>query len=263
MTALKTTITLDDTCGLTVTDISGYYDVDSNATGFLLESNTDDVTFGVYKLSYGYFINVILYNKYNSEPIITNTTEDFFAVAQPSNATYANNFTPTKYTLTKDGSYTIKRFFVISDDFYTAHADDGIFDEKIVYYTDGTSIYKVTDSVPTQITFSAFLDASFTTATVLEIDSILISTCILNSCYYKLMNVILDFNLNSCDQKYFTQYVKDRDLVYMTLEIIKYLQESNNITQIQKVIEAIEGCCSVCSSKVLGIPVASGGCGCG
>lgn len=277
MTKLNYTITLDDNCNLTVTDTSGYYDVDANPNGFLLEGDTDSPVFNTYKLSQGYFINVLLYNKFNVAPLIVNSSEGFASVTQPSADTYSDNFTPTVYNLTNDGTYTLKRFFIISDVYYAAVVDTGVFNSHDIYYTDGTTIMQVIDSTPNAVTVATFLAANLTNATVLELNTAFISTCKLNACYFKLMNVILDNAMNGCLDQAQNKLVESRDLIYMTLESIKYLQENNSITQIQKLIEAVDGCCSICSTKLIiptggypqggwagsGAPARVGGCGCG
>lgn len=265
MTKLKYTTTLDDSCNLTVTDTSGFYDAGTNVTGFLPESDSGSPTFGVYKLSQGYFINVLLYNKYNTSPIVSNSTENFSIVGLPIDATYANNFTPTIYNLTNDGTYTLKRFFIISDVYYNAVHTTGVFNSKDVYYTDGTTITYISGSTPTPVTLAVFLASNLQNATLLETDLSFISTCKLNACYFKLMNIILDVNLNDCPGADYAKLIQSKDMIYMTLESIKYMQENNSITQIQKLIEAVDSCCSICSTSLPKPSWSSGkgGCGCG
>lgn len=267
MTKLNYTVALDDYCNLTVTDTSGYYDSVNNPNGFLPETNTDTPAFGLYKLSQGYFLNVLLYNKYNVAPIITNSTEEFYHVPSSVSSTYANNFTPTIYALSADGTFTLKRIFIISDTYYASVVNSGIFAGHDIYYTDGTVISFVTSGVPAPVSISVFLNANTSNATVMELDTAFISTCKLNACYYKLMNIILDSKMFNCDDPALAKLVQSKDLIYMTLESIKYMQESNSITQIQKLIEAVDSCCSICSTKLVTQGSSSrgttGGCGCG
>ena len=266
MTTLKYTLAIDDSCNLTLVDTTGYYDVSTNTTGFLPEANTDSPVFGSYKLSQGYFINILLYNKFNVSPIISNATEGFYPVPQPSASTYADNFQDMIYALSLDGTYTMKRFFIISDVYYNAVKDSGIFTGHDVYYTDGTTITWVNGSTLVPTTIAVFLTSNLANATVLETDVSFISTCKLNSCYFKLMNIILDAKMNQCQGNDYDKLVQSKDLIYMTLETIKYMQDNNSLTQIQKLIEATDTCCSVCSG-MLPLPggsyVSRGGCGCG
>jgi hypothetical protein len=273
MTTLQLTVAIDTACNLTVTDTTGYYNASTNIGGFLPETDVSALAAGIYKMSYGYFLNVVLYNKYNVAPIISNATESFF---RPTvfTAVYADTFTPTIYTLTLDGSYTIKRIFLISLAFYNANKAGSLFTGKTIYYTDGINIFSVTAGVATQITVTVFLAADLTAFTGVIASSSFISTCFTNTCYFKIMSTLLAATKDEVDDKpnelLFRQrdlsaldnkkLIVTRDLLYMTLETIKYLKDFNNITQIQKLIESIDLCGALCGAVLKSGPT---GCGCG
>lgn len=276
MTKLNFTVAVSTASVLTVTEATGYYDAGTNPNGFLLESDSSSVAFGVYKLSYGYFLNVLTYNKYNQAPIIQNTTEAFYKVPSPISTTYNENFTATNYTLPVDGTYTLKRIFIISDAFYAAHSSSDLFVGKTIYYTDGSTIFKVVSSVPVAVALKDFILADLTSATAISKDITFITNYYLSNCYFKVMATLLDMDVEGCDTALYDELTKTKDIIYMTLETIKYLKEVNNITQIQKLIEAVENCCGVCSSLPVVHSFSStscrdchptsqivGGCGCG
>jgi hypothetical protein len=72
------------------------------------------------------------------------------------------------------------------------------------------------------------------------------------------MQLILAADIDDCSTN-IEKLKMTRDYLYMTLEVIKYLKEFNNITQIQKLLETTDLCGSVCGS-VAG--VSSSNCGC-
>lgn len=257
MTKLKNTVDLSNTCGLSITDTSGFYDSVTNPNGFLPEANTDPIVADTYKISNGYFFNLILYNKYNADAVLTNPTELLMKVVTVD-PIYANNFPAQVYTLTQDGSYTIKRFFLISDVFYNANVGSGLFTGKNVFYTDGTTVYNVISDVPVPTTFLEFLSDDLTNFTGLTLNTSFISTCFINKCYSKMMSLLLASDSGACDNS-MTDVVNMRDFLYMTLETIKYLKEFNNITQIQKLLEATNICGGLCTSIA---NVTSSNCGC-
>lgn len=260
MTKLKITITLDDTCGLSVTDTAGFYDVDTNPFGFLPEDNTDDLALNVYKLSHGYFLNVLLYNRYGLTPIIVNTYDTFFKVGDVS-STYSDNFTSSVYTLTLDGSYSITRYFIPSLEFYTDNHTNAIYSGKTMYYSDGESIFKIIDGEAVAITITSFINADLSVSDYISVSSSFISTCHTNACYFKILSSLLDMNLGICDPSLQLQtLIISRDILYMTLETIKYLKDINNITQIQKLIEALDICGGICASTLQ--TTSSINCGC-
>ena len=257
MTKLKVSVDLNNVCTLSVTDTSGFYDSVTNPFGFLPEANSDPVAADIYKLSNGYFFNLILYNKYNTDAVLTNTSEVIKKVITVD-PVYANNFPADTYKLTQDGSYTIKRFFLISDVFYNANKSGSLFTGKVIFYTDGTAIYHVISGVGVPITFLEFLTEDISTFTGLVLNTSFISTCFINQCYSKMMSMLLASDTGACDGS-LADVVNTRDFLYMTLETIKYLKEFNNITQIQKLLEATNICGGLCAQVA---NVSSSNCGC-
>ncbi len=263
MTKLKQTITLDDSCALTITDTSGFYDAGTNPFGFLPETNSDALALNIYKLSHGYFLNVLLYNRYANTPLISNPSDTSYIIASEDvdNNTYANNFIPSVYSLGKDGSYTINRYFIPSLEFYTANHTNSIYDGKDMFYMDNEIIYKIIDSTATPITVTAFINSPFSNSDVIYVSTTFISTCLTNACYFKVLSTILDINIGACEMtNKLNELVQLRDLIYMTLEVIKYLKDQNNITQVQKLIDALDICGGICATALY--PRTFSNCGC-
>lgn len=250
MTKIKTTIALDKACTLSVSDTTGFYDVTTNPNGFLPEANSDALTLNVYKLSHGYFLNILLYNKYATTPVISNPSDTFYKVSVVD-TTYANNFTTSAYSLILDGSYTLSRYFIPSLEFFTAHSTNSIYNGVTMYYTDGTTIFKIIDSVATPITVTSFINADLSVSDCIVTSSTFISTCFTNTCYFKILSSIVDMNIGVCEQSLELQtLLQSRDILYMTLEVIKYLTDINNLSQIQKLIEALDICGGICASTL-------------
>jgi len=245
MTQLKTSVVLSPSCGLTVTDTTGFYDSVTAPGGFLPETDVSTPVVGTYKISNGYFITLLTYNKYNGIPSLSNTTAIWYKPVTIS-TTYANNFTSETYNLATDGTYTVNRIFMISDVYYNAHKTGSFFTGKDIYYTDGSSVYLVDGVTSNTVTLSTLANADLSDATVSTLSTTLISTCQLNNCYYLLMDEILNLGVGNCNVS--SQLIRDRDFVYMTLETIKYLQDFENYTQIQKLIEGTFSC-GLCSAR--------------
>jgi hypothetical protein len=240
MTKLKTNVQLDASCILTVSDVSGFYDSTTAPNGFLPEADSAQVVADVYKISNGYFINLLTYNAYNVTPALVNTQESWYTPATVQ-STYANNFTPSNYILSADGTYTLSRVFMISDTFYDAHKNSGLFTNKTIYYTDGVNVYLVhTDITTTIVPLATLANLNLTGSTAIVLATTFISTCQLSNCYFLLMSKLLDLGMSGCTTD--TQMHKSRDFIYMTLETIKYLQDFGNNSQIQKLIEGVTGC---------------------
>lgn len=250
MTNLKFTIALDNDAILKITDTTGF--VNTDATGFALQDETN-IPIGSYKLSDGYFIDVITYNKYNAEPIIV-LKSDYVKVTQLS-TTYASNFKVGVYKLTQDSIYTAMRIFIMTKEFYNAERLTGRFANKTVYYSDGTAAYKVVSGTPVKIELKDLINSSKLDTTILFTSNTFIGTVYMNMCYYRLMQLIIKDGYSACDQS--SLRVKEKDFLYMSLEVIKYLKSLGNITEIQKVIESMDLCGGLCKSLI-----SNSNCGC-
>ena len=286
MTTIVSTITQNTNCSLSILDTTGFNNGTTITTGFLPESDSSALALNTYKLSQGYFLNIIFYNKYAVTPIILNPIEPITNVVSVD-STYSNNFTAKFYSLVLDGSYTVTRYFIPSLTFYTANSSNAIYTDITQFYTDGTTIYKVISGTPTAISISTFATTSLTNTNCISSNVSFLSTCYMNLCYFRLLSTITDHNIGlqhyrssdnyrqdygdtyydsyrnsrSEDDKRFIveEFKEKRDIIYMTLEVIKYLQDVNNITQIQKLIESIDICGIICPPI---ISSTSSNCGC-
>jgi len=220
-TKTKTTINIgsDDCTIITVTDISGFYDSVNNPTGFLQENSSPIA--GSYKLTDGYFLDIVLYNKYGVAPTLVNTTENFVKITTVD-PVYTNNFIPTVYKLPQDGSYSLIRLFLISDVFYNANKTSGLFTGKSIYYFDGDKIYRVNNGVSTSVTIYELVASDLTNVTGAATTTTFVFICYLNQCYYKLSMSLLPTAL-SCNTDIYDKVKSQRDFVFITLEVIKYL----------------------------------------
>lgn len=251
MTKLKFNLVLGDDCALKTQDITGF--TTDNATGFYPES-TVTVPKDSYKITQGYFKTVVLYNKYGLSPIIVNPNEPFVQkiTVDPD---YQTNFPPTTYDLSQDGVFTIKRIFVISKTFYDAESTTGRFDGRVIFYSDGTRIFKVIDGVAVETTV---LDFAYTTDLIVGMITNLkiVSTCFINECYLNIINALIKGGLEVCSTDSSKGLKKQRDYLYMVLEAIKYYKEKNDTSEIQRIIESTNTCGGICKE------LSTNDCGC-
>lgn len=242
MTTLKFTIDLATDCDLKITEITGYKSI-QNENGFLKEDETTR-TFGDYKLSEGYFIDLLTYNRYKKAPIIVLKSKLTKLNSEDINEVYDLNFNPYVYNLSQDSIYTFTRMFIISKEFYESNVSGGMFDGVTVIYSDGTNIYKETGEGLVKITVGQLAVEDKTDSTVLSSSTTFVSTCHMNLCYYKIMQSLLLEDCRSCETS--KEKERDRDFLYMSLETIKYLKELGSVTEIQRIIEAVDVCGGFC-----------------
>jgi hypothetical protein len=91
-----------------------------------------------------------------------------------------------------------------------------------------------------------------------------VSICFLNRCYIDLAQQIFRAaGFNACDKK--NQIDPDlifrRDLVWMTINVIKYMTDLGQLAEAQRIIERIAGCNGLCRDQFNKMPDHECGCG--
>lgn len=227
MTTLQFNVKIDTDCDLAITDTS---------TGFIPESETV-VPFDSYKLSNGYFIDIITYNKYKASPLIVAKSRLTRSLELPED---------NVYNLSQDAIYTVHRLFIMSEQFYMENEGTERFTDKTIFYSDGIDVYTISGDVSVKLSLGELLSASKVNSTLLYKSSTFVSTCHINKCYYRLIHMLVDEGCSSCNHD--SKIMKDRDFLYMTLEVIEYLKSFNNISEIQKLLESVDLCGGFCKS---------------
>jgi len=251
MIKLKFNIALTEDCNLTITDTTGF--TTDNETGFI-EEDAEITPVGDYKLSDGYFLDVLTVNKYNDQPVVVLTGDYIHKNAEDVVPVYANNFTPSLYTLTEDSTFTINRYFIMSEEFYNQEVATDRFLDKLVYYTNGTDVYKVNSGDAVKVSsFDLFMQDQ-TDSTNLYTKLTFSSTCYIRKCYQYLIQLTLAKGCKDCEVD---KYKAQRDLLYMSLQAIQFLQDTGYTTEVQRIIESLNVCGSICRSVI-----STSNCGC-
>lgn len=133
----------------------------------------------------------------------------------------------------------------------------------VVYYSDGSYLFKYVDGDFKAATIKEIINSNLEGTTASIIFKNYVSVCFLKKCYLSLCQQIFDsrgfskcWNKNRVDE----DLIFRRDLVWMTMNIIKYRVEFNQLAEAQRVIEQIGGCNGLCKSEFRRTP--NHGCGC-
>ena len=137
----------------------------------------------------------------------------------------------------------------------------GLYD--IVYFSDGTDIYKYINGETSQVTIDDILEINTVNTTISRISRDFVSICFLRKCYINLCQQIFEdrgfshcWNKNKVD----SELIYKRDLVWMAINVIKYLTECEQLAEVERIIETIQGCNGLCVSSNL--TSKTNGCGC-
>ena len=137
----------------------------------------------------------------------------------------------------------------------------GLYD--IVYFSDGIDIYKYINGKTSQVTIDEILEINSIDTTISRISRDFVSLCFLIKCYINLCQQIFnDRGISKCwnKNKVNSELIYKRDLVWMAINVVKYLTQCEQLAEAERVIETIQGCNGLCVSTNL--TNNTNGCGC-
>ena len=135
----------------------------------------------------------------------------------------------------------------------------------IVYYSDGSNIYKYNPKTQetNQISdLSEIIEINPSNTTISITNKDYVSICFLQKCYINLCQQILESKgLNQCYNKnnIDSELIYKRDLVWMGINVIKYMVECNQLYESERIIELLHSCNGICNNNQNNI---NNGCGC-
>ena len=241
---LNINVTTSDNCKIMVSDISTYLAEDFSGT-----------VKGKFKYSDTVSIDVLQHNK---------TTE---TVYRDPIYTKHDTLQPINIPVEFDGWFDVIHLVLPSIEWFNREIDKsegsalGLYD--LVYFSDGIDIYKYLDGNISQVTIIEVLEVNPINTTVSKTNRDYVSICFLRKCYINLCQQIFEdrgfsrcWNKNKVD----SELIYKRDLVWMAINVIKYLTECEQLAEVERIIETIQGCNGLCVSSNL--TSKTNGCGC-
>lgn len=241
---LNINVTTSDNCKIMVSDISTYLAEDFSGT-----------VKGKFKYSDTVSIDVLQHNK-TTETVYRDPVYTKHDTLQPINI-------PVEF----DGWFDVIHLVLPSIEWFNREIDKsegsalGLYD--LVYFSDGIDIYKYLDGNISQVTIIEVLEVNPINTTVSKTNRDYVSICFLRKCYINLCQQIFEdrgfsrcWNKNKVD----SELIYKRDLVWMAINVIKYLTECEQLAEVERIIETIQGCNGLCVSSNL--TSKTNGCGC-
>ena len=241
---LNINVTTSDSCKIMVSDISTYLAEDFSGT-----------VKGKFKYSDTVSIDVLQHNK-TTETVYRDPVYTKHDTLQPINI-------PVEF----DGWFDVIHLVLPSIEWFNREIDKsegsalGLYD--LVYFSDGIDIYKYLDGNVSQVTIIEVLEVNPINTTVSKTNRDYVSICFLRKCYINLCQQIFEdrgfsrcWNKNKVD----SELIYKRDLVWMAINVIKYLTECEQLAEVERIIETIQGCNGLCVSSNL--TSKTNGCGC-
>ena len=241
---LSIKITTSDSCKVIVQDLSAY-----------LPEDQTGIVKGKFKYSDTISIDVLQHNK-SKETVYTDPVYTLHNTADPVNI-------PVKF----DGWFTVIHLVLPTKDWFDRESSKqegsaiGLY--NIVYYSDGASIYKYVNGQSSETTIDEIIEVNPVDTTISRTGGDYVSICFLRKCYINLCQQIFNsrgfspcWNKNDID----SDLIFRRDLVWMAINVIKYLTECEQLAEVERIIETIKGCNGLCISS--DVTSKTNGCGC-
>lgn len=175
-----------------------------------------------------------------------------------------------------DGLYQVTHIIIPNKEWldYVLERDEGALDAyNLIYYYDieAQSFMKYADGKSTPASVEEVLqvnalppsDIREKTHTIIRGDKNTFSMCHLNDCFYKICKNLLSNLPGRCQNKLddFKLLIYNRDIIWMSINVIKYLIELAQYYEAQRILEDITQCGGICNN-VDTSSVKGGGCGC-
>ena len=134
---------------------------------------------------------------------------------------------------------------------------------SLVYYSDGVYIYKYVEGNIKKVELQEILEINPINTTISKVSKDYVSICFLQKCYINLCQQIFNergfsscYNKNTIDN----ELIYKRDLIWMIINVIKYLTDLNQLSEVERIIEqTTNGCNGLCKSSY---KQSNSGCGC-
>lgn len=161
----------------------------------------------------------------------------------------------------RDGIYRIHHVILPTLDWYNAVQEKGfnLSEYKLLYvYADG-SIFKIVNNTFERVNIEdiPFIDPSIESTLTFDIQYTF-STEQLQECYYKFCKSYFNTVCNTCNED--TTFIKNRDLLWMSINTIRYLLSLGRLFEAQKIIEKLNKCSGICHNTKR--KITNVGCGC-
>ena len=241
---LKIDIITNETCKVLVQDNSEY-----------LAENIESVVKNKFKYSDTISIDVVQHNKLEE------------AEVKVSTYSLHTNKEDIEIPIKFDGWFTIHHIVLPSDVWVykelSKETGSAIPLYSIVYFTDGKGVYKYINKQVVAASIEEVLEINPINTTISKTQKDYVSICFLKKCYINLCQQIFEnrgfsscWNKNNID----SELVYKRDLVWMAINVIKYLTKCEQLYEVERIIEQINGCNGLCNKSNITSKVS--GCGC-
>lgn len=244
---LKIHICANESCKVTIQDLT---------TDYQDEGNTNS-NYGKFRYSDTVSIDVLQHNKVESTELQI-----------PVFSLHGTKVEPITLPVGFDGWFKVQHIILPTEQWFERELAKGSTSilrlYSGVYYTNGKNIYKYYNGQSTTVPLEEIVERNVEGTTISRCSQDYVSICFLRKCYINLCQQI--FNARAFDKcwnknKIDCELIFKRDMVWMAINVIKYMVEFNQLAEAARLLERIQGCNGLCMSQHS--KSMSSGCGCG
>lgn len=238
-------------CAIVITDLTQ----DSNE--YVTESILDAEAYyerNKFKYSETYTVNIIQKNTVTSEEILDTLYTD-----------HSSYLDEVHYQLKQDGFYTIHHLILPSLEWLQRELEKehSVLEKDLdVYVCDCSNVYRYCSGELTQVSSEVLAEINTENTTISRTSIDQFSICYLYDCYVSLCRQIFKrINYRCVNENDLDEIKFKRDFLWMTINIIKYYVELNQLLEAQRLLEEVNFCGGLCNEQGLSKQQGSG-CGC-
>lgn len=214
---------------------------------YYIEAEGTAPSFKQYKYTESITLNIV------QKITLDNKGEYNYALSYYDIVPHDNRVDQSRFSLKEDGLYQVSHI-IIPTELYS-NIDE--YDYAIYYDSENNTFkeYKTGEEIPLKI----IIEINNENSTIVRSDQNTFNTCYLQECVFWKLKEQLNSNWVRCNNT--TVNRNNYDLLWMTLYVIKYLEEFNQFNEALRVYNKIMLCGNLCNNKQY-IPDGSMGCGC-
>lgn len=166
---------------------------------------------------------------------------------------------PTKF----DGWFTLNYLVLPTKEYVETNKEELKELYTTIYCSDGIHLYKLQEDQFVEVNLVEVIEVNPNNTTISKYTEDLVSICHLKECYIDICKQIFELRgFSKClvNGSVDSQLIYNRDLIWMTINIVSYLVEFGEFTEAERIIELFGGCNNVCKSKYS--TTNSNNCGC-
>lgn len=241
----------DQSCKLFIKD-----KIKQGDTGYLPD-NSKVIAFNRFRYADTAAIDVLVHHRYSDEgDIKTEVSKSVFSK-------HTTKIEAVELPVTFDGWFTIYHLVLPTIEWVTAHLDaDYSAYKNGFFFIQDDKVYKKNGEEGVEVDLLALCEMNPELTSISKFEQDHVSICGLRNCYLSFCKQIFKAKgFSPCWNKLNinNELIYKRDLVWMAINVIKYMVEFNQLAEAERILEQINGCNGLCKSHDY---ESSSGCGC-